>query len=177
MPLAHGDFKVGEVDFAERAFVHDRVGGHASQLRVVGGKVLRAGGNAVCLNAADIARRHLAGKVRILGEILKVAAAERTAFDIQTRAEQNAHILRSGLCAEMLAELLAKRRIPGVRHRRGGGVAGGGQGAVQTELVARALLLADTVRPVRQGHVFDAETLYALGLPKIAPRKQMTLFF
>ena len=172
-PLAHGDLEVGEVDLAQGALVHDGVGGHAPQLRVVRGEVLRAGGHAVCLDAADVARGHLAREIGVLGEVFEVAPAEGAALDVEAGAEQHAHVLRGGLLAEHFAELLAERGVPGVGHGRGRRITGRGQGAAQAQLVAGALLLADAVRAVRQGHVFNAQPLHALGLPEVTSREQM----
>ena len=49
------NFKGGEVQLPQGALVQHRVACHAAQLLTVGGKVLGAGGNAVFLNAADVA--------------------------------------------------------------------------------------------------------------------------
>ena len=145
VPFLHGDFKIGQVNLTQSTFIHHRVGCHAPQLRVVGSKVLRACGNPVSLDAADIACSHLTCKVGIFREILKVSPAERIALDVEARPQQDTHILARRLCPEMLTQLLAEGRIPGVCHGRSGGIAGCRDGAIDAQLISRSFLFADTV--------------------------------
>ena len=70
-----GDFKARQIEFPEGPFIYDGIGCLAPQLGIVGRKMLRTGGNAVFLDAADVACRQLAGKVRVFREVLEVAPA------------------------------------------------------------------------------------------------------
>ena len=176
MALGDGDLKIGEVDLPQRALVHHGVGGHAAQLRIVGGEVFGAGGYAVFLDAPDVAGGHFARQIRVFAEILKVSAAEGAALDVEAGAQQHAHVLAGGLLPQHLPQGLPQGRVPGVGHGGGGGIAGGGQGAVKAQLVAGALLLADAVGAVGQGDALDAQPLDALGLPEVAARQQVTFF-
>ena len=156
MPLFDGNFKPGQVDFPQGALVHDGVRRHTPRFLAVDGKVLRAGGYALGLDAANIPRRQLAREIRVLGEILKAAPAQRVALHIQPRSQQHRHFLRGGFLAQGGADLLAQRGIPAVRNRRRGGEAGGGNTGVQPQVVAFARLLAQAVRTVRQPDLRDA---------------------
>ena len=83
--LFDDDFKAGQVEFPQGSLVDDGVRRHAAQLLAVDGEVLGAGGDAVGLDAAHVGRGQLAGEVRVLGEILKVAAAQRAALGVEAR--------------------------------------------------------------------------------------------
>ena len=148
--------EAGHVNFPQGALVHNGIRGHAAQLLTVHGKVLGAGGNAVFLDAADVGRRHLTGKVGILREILEVAAAQRAALDVQAGAQQHRHALCCGFFAHGCAHSLAKLRVPAVGHGGRGGEAGGGHTGVQAQMVGSARLLAHAVGAVRQGNGRDA---------------------
>ena len=69
------DLKAGQVDFAHRALVHDGIRGHAAQFLRVHGEVLGAGSGTRGLDSFDEAGGHASGKDRVLGKVLKVAAA------------------------------------------------------------------------------------------------------
>ena len=148
--------EAGQVDLPQGALVHDGIRGHAAQLLTVHSKVLGAGGNAVFLDAADIGRRHLTGKVGILREILEVAAAQGAALDVQAGAQQHRHALCCGLLAHGCAHSLAQCRVPAVGNGGRGGEAGGGHTGVQPKMVGSARLLAHAVRAVGQGNGRDA---------------------
>ena len=148
--------EAGQVDLPQGALVHDGIRGHAAQLLTVHRKVLGAGGDAVFLDAADVGRRHLAGKVGVLREILEVAAAQGAALDVQAGAQQHRHALCRGFLAHGRAHSLAQRGVPAVGNGGRGGEAGGGHTGVQAQMVSRARLLAHTVGAVRQGNGRDA---------------------
>ena len=148
--------ETGQVNFPQGALVHDGIRGHAAQLLTVHGKVLGAGGNAVFLDAADVGRRHLTGKVGILREILEVAAAQGAALDVQAGAQQHRHALCRCLFAHGCAHSLAKLRVPAVGNGGRGGEAGGGHTGVQAQMVGCARLLTHAVGAVRQGNGRDA---------------------
>ena len=173
--LLDGDLKAGEVYLPQGALVHHRVGGHPPQLLGVAGEVLGAGGHPVFLDAPDIPGGHFARQIGVLGEILKVPAAQGAALDVQPRAQQDAHPLGCGLLPQALANLLPQGGVPGVGDGGGGGEAGGGQGGVQAQLVPRPRLLADAVGAVGQGHIADAQPLHAAGLPKVLAGEEKAL--
>ena len=175
VPLLHRDLKAGEVDLTQGALVHHRVGGHPAQLLGVGGKVLGAGGHTVFLNAPDIAGRHLARQIGVLGKIFEVAPAEGGALDVEPRAQHHAHPLGGGLRPQVRADLLPQHWVPGVGHGGGGGIAGGGQGRVQPQLVPLPGLLTDAVGAVGQGHVRHAQPLQAARLPEVLAGEEVTL--
>ena len=125
--------------------------------------------------AADEGGGQLAREQRIFGEVLKVSSAARIALEVHARREHHADAVCARLLADCRADLFQKRRIPAAAGQRGGGEAGRGHRAVQTELIARALLLADTVGTVGERHVPDPQPLHALGLPEVPPREQVAL--
>ena len=148
--------EAGQVNFPQGALVHDGIRGHAAQLLTVHRKVLGTGGNAVFLDAADVGRSHLTGKVGVLREIFEVAAAQGAALDVQAGAQQHRHALCRGFLAHGCAHSLAQCRVPAVGHGGRGGKAGGGHTGVQAQMVGRARLLAHAVGAVRQGNGRDA---------------------
>ena len=156
MPLFDGDLKPGQVDFPQGALVHDGVRRHTPRFLAVDSKVLRAGGYALGLNAANIPRRQLARQIRVLGEILKAAPAQRVALHIKPRSQQHGHFLRGGFLAQGRADFLAQRGIPAVRNSRCRGEAGSRHAGVQPQVVALPSLLTQTVRSVRQPHLRNA---------------------
>ena len=156
MALGDGNLEVGQVELPQGPLVHNRVGGHAAQLLVVGGKMLGAGGDAVFLDAADIGGGHLAGEVGVFREILKVASAQRAALGVQSGAQHHRHILCGGLGAQRTADLLAQGGVPAAGHGAGRGEAGGRFAGVLAQMVRRTGLLAQTVGAVRQPDLRDA---------------------
>ena len=150
------DFKAGKIQLPQGALVQDRVTGHPAQLLAVGRKMLGAGGNAVFLDAPYIACRHFSREERVLRKILKVAAAEGAALDVQARAQQHSHLLRGGLFPQSLTDGLAQGGVPAVGHRGAGGETGGRDTGVQAQMVRRARLLAHAVGAVREGDGRDA---------------------
>src|SRR5699024_104932 len=78
--LFYGNFKGGEIYFAQGTLVHHTVYNHAPELLVVGGKVLYAGVDPALLNTPYARSRHFTGEVRVLRIILKVSAAQRVAL-------------------------------------------------------------------------------------------------
>ena len=115
--------------------------------------MLRAGGNAVCLNSSDVRRRHLAGEIGILGEIFEVTSAKRRALNVESRAEHDVYVVCRRFFAESASKLLGKLGIPGVCHTCRGREAGCGNRFVQSEMIGRARLLAKTVRAVGEKYL------------------------
>ena len=138
----HHDLKAGQVDLPQGAFVQHGVRRHAAQLLAVDGEVLGAGGDAFALDAPHIACGHLARKVRVLGEVLEVTAAERAALGVEARPQQYGNFLRGGFLTHGLADFLAKFRVPAACHGDSRGKAGSRHAGVQPQMVRRPGLLA-----------------------------------
>ena len=168
------DLKAGQVQLAQGALIHDGVAGHAAQLLAVDGKVLGAGRDAVLLDAADVACGHLARQIGVLREILKVAAAQRAALDVQAGAQQHRDLLCCGLFAHGLADGLAQGGVPAVGHGGRSREAGGRHTGVQAQVVCRTGLLAHTVGAVRQGDGRDALARQGAGVEHRAAGQQRT---
>ena len=73
--LFNSDFECSQVNFPQRSLVYDRIHGHTSLFLTVDRKMLDAGAHALALNAADIGRGHLSGKIRIFRKIFKIPTA------------------------------------------------------------------------------------------------------
>ena len=171
------DLEPGQVQLPQGAFIHHGIRRHAAQLLAVDGKVLGAGGDAVGLDAPHIARCHFARKIRILGEILKVAAAEGAALGIQAWPQQHGNFLCGGFFAHCLADLFAQGRVPAARHSGRRGEAGGRNTGVQPQVVRRARLLAHAVRTIRKGDGRDIIFRQCTGSKGSSARKQRTFLF
>ena len=119
-------FKRRQVNFAQGAFVHNRVDGHAAGFLVVRGKVLNGSADALALHAVDKRSGHFAGQIRVFREIFKVSAAERRAFDVDARAEQNGNLFFQALFTERFAHLINHVRVPRAGGCRRSGIANRG---------------------------------------------------
>ena len=148
MSFLHGNLKAGKVDFPQGTLVHHGVHGHAAQLLGVDSEVLRAGGNAICLNTPDVGSRHFTGQIGVFGKILEVPPAQRTALHVQAGTKQNIHVIGGCFFAQGSAHFLTQGLIPGVRHGGSGGEAGGRDGGIQPQMVTGTGLLAQTVRAI-----------------------------
>ena len=151
----HHDLKAGQVDLPQGAFVQHGVRRHAAQLLAVDGEVLGAGGDAVGLDAPHIACGHLARKVRVLGEVLEVAAAEGAALGVEARPQQYGDFLRGGFLAHGFAHFLAQGGVPAAGHSDSRGKAGSRHAGIQPQMVRRPGLLAHAVRAIGQGNGRD----------------------
>ena len=174
--LFHGDLKAGEVQLPQGALVQHAVAGHAAQLLIVGGKVLGAGRNAHRLDAAHIACCQLAGQVRVLREILEIAAAQRAALGVQAGAQDHIDAVGSGLLAQRFADLLAQGGVPAVGHGGRRGEAGGRLRGVQAQMVGRARLLAQAVGAIRQPDGRHSLVGQGMGLEHGGTGKQGAFF-
>ena len=114
--LFDDNFKAGQVELSQGSLVDDGVRRHAAQLLAVDGEVLGASGDVVGLDAAHVGRGQLAGEVRVLGKILKVAPAQGAALGVKPGAEQHGNLLRGSLLAHGAADLLAQCGIPAAGH-------------------------------------------------------------
>ena len=142
-----------------------------AQLLAVDREMLRAGGDAVGLNAANQTGCHTTGHDRVFGIVLKIAAAQRVALDVHARPEQHVHVEIVGFLAERLAHLLGERRIPRIGDRAGRGEAGCGLGRAEAQMIAFAELAAHTVGAVAHHKAGDAGLLVAAGIPFRAARE------
>ena len=139
--------------------------------------MLGAGGDAVGLDAPHIACGHLARKVRVLGEVLEVAAAEGAALGVEARAQQYGDFLRGGFVPHGLADLLTKGGVPAACHGSSRGKAGRRYAGVQPQMVRRPGLLAHAVRAIGQGNGRDTGFGQCAGGKHRVPRKQSTFLF
>ena len=174
---AHGGLKASEVDFAQRTLIHNAVAGHAVVLLIVHGKVLQADADILALHAVDVTRGELARQVRVLRKVLEVSAAERGALDICGRAEQNGKLLGLTGVAERDARFAEQRTVKRARHARSGRITRRRHAGVQTEMIRRVGLLADSARAVRNHDRLDAEALRRLQVPKILARAERDFLF
>ena len=166
------DFKGGQVQFPQGALIQNGVACHAAQFLTVGGKMLGTGRHTGGLDAAHITGGQFAGKIGILGEILKAAAAQRAALDVQTGAEQDVDPVSGRFFAQCSADFFAQGRIPTVCHGGGSREAGSGFGGIQAQVVGRAGLLAQAVGAIGQpngGHPLPG---VRLGLPGVFAGQQ-----
>ena len=166
-----GDLEGAQVQLAQGALVDDRVDHHPRGLLVVRRVVLRAGGHPLGLDAAHERCGQHPGQVRVLGEVLEVAAAAWVPLEVQAGAEQDRHVLGAGLAAERRPDLLEQGRVPGAGQCRCHREARRGHGVVEPDVVGAARLLAQPVRPVGEHHGGD-QALDRLGGPEVPPADQ-----
>ena len=92
-------FKCRQIDFSKCPFIHHAVPHHTVLFLIVGRKVFQAGTHALTLNAFDPACAHHSGQIRIFAEVFKITPAQRIAFDVYPRPQNNVHtILQRFLC-------------------------------------------------------------------------------
>ena len=172
--LVDGDLERAQVDLAQRALVHDRVGVHAPRLVLVGDQMLQAGTDAASLHAANERGRHPAAEHRVLGEVLEVAPAERRALEVDPRSQQHADALGAALRRDRTRNLLDELQIPRGRERGLRREARRGQGVREAEVLGGAEL-AQARGPVGEPHGRDAEPLDRHGRPGVAADGQRRL--
>ena len=114
------------------------------------------------LYAVDVGSGHLAGKIGILGEILKVTSAERASLDIDRGAQDHGEVLCLALVADGLAHLSDELFVKTCRRRAGCGEADRNDAVVDSKMIAAFCLLAQSVRAVGHHHRRDAQTLNGL---------------
>ena len=113
-----GDFKTLQIQFAQGAFVHDRIARHPTILAVVRRKVLYARRHVFALDPAHVCRRHFSRQVRIFRIIFEIPPAERIALDVQPRAQQYVHVHRRGFFTQRFPDPFAQLFLPRTRRRR-----------------------------------------------------------
>ena len=145
LALGNADFKALQIDFPQGPLGHLGIVVGAVGLLVVAGKVLGAGGDAVLLQAADHGGAGLAAYQGVLGEVLKVPAAQGVAVDVHAGAQEHIAALHHHLTAVGLVEALHQLGVPSAGQGRaagqqgavvlqpdaGGAVGGGGRGHAQ----------------------------------------------
>ena len=152
LALLHHRFKGGQIDFPKRPIV--QVGGtaHAQRFLIVAGKVLCAGGNAFPLQRLHVGGAHFARQIGVLGKILKVPPAQGAALDVETGPQQHGHVFRLAFLSERFAKLTHHVPVKGGGQGGSGGIAHRFDALVDAQVVALALLFAQTVRPVAHHH-------------------------
>ena len=131
--------------------------------------MLYTGERAAALNTAHIGGRELAGEIGILRKVLEIPPAKRTPLDVESRPEQHIHSLRARLVSERFAHRFGKFRVPAVCNGRRRRKAGRGTGGMKPEVIPDALLLPETVRPVRKEKSRQAPSRECPALPGAAP--------
>ena len=101
-----------QVDLAQGPFADHDVDRSAPLLLVVQGEVLDAGRHAVLLQLLDVGHDHLARQAGVLTHVLEVAAVERRAVDVDTRAQQHILLAVAGLFADGPAVAGGHLRVP-----------------------------------------------------------------
>ena len=170
-----GALKGGEVDLAERGLVDARVRDHPEELLVVRREVLERRAHAQRLHAADEGGRQHARQQRVFGKVLKVAAAQRVALDVDAGAEHHRHLLRRALAAQRLARLPAQLRVPRLRERACRREARRRYRFAHAEVVGRVGLLAQPVRPVGQHDAREPKARQRLEPPELGAGAQPAL--
>ncbi len=79
-----------EINFPECPLGQIRRAAHALVFLIVCGIMLHACAHVFALHAPDIGSRHFPGQIRVLGQILEIAPAQRTSLDIYRRSQEHA---------------------------------------------------------------------------------------
>ena len=174
--LFHCPLKAGKVNLVQGALVHHGVAVHAAGFLVVGGKVLHAGGHIFALHARNIGGGHLGGEVRVLGVILKVAAAQGAALNVYAGAQQHGHLFRLTFRAQGLANFLCQRTVKGGRYSGGSREADRADALVDAQVVGLVVLFAQTVGAVAHHGGGNAQPLHRGRVPEICSGQQADFF-
>jgi hypothetical protein len=157
----------GQVDLPQRALVDVGADPQPVGLLVVGGEVLDRRADVLGLDALHQGGAEPAGQVRVLAQVLEVAAAQRRPLDVDPRPEHHRDVLRPCLDPDRRADLADQVDVPGRAQRRRGGEAGRGQAAGDPDVVALGRLHAQPVRAVGQPDRLDAEPVDGGGVPEV----------
>ena len=84
MPFLHGGFKGRQVDFPQGALIDDCVNVPAVVFGVVGGVMLHGGHHILTLNAENVLRCDLPGKIGIFAEVFEIVAIHRRAINVDS---------------------------------------------------------------------------------------------
>jgi hypothetical protein len=85
--LFNRNLESGQIDFPERPFIDDRIGGKTPGLLIIAGKMLYAGGDTVGLDALEYNWPQFAREIRIFREIFKVPPTAGIPLHVDARAE------------------------------------------------------------------------------------------
>src|SRR6185437_15282378 len=108
-----------------------------------------SGAHPLALQPLDEPRRDASGQVRVLGDVLEVAPAERRTLDVDTGPEHHGDALRPRLARNRRTHLAGELRVPRRAERDRGREAGGGQAAADAGVIASVGLAAQAVGAVR----------------------------
>ena len=125
MCFFYADLKSPQIDLPQGAGADYRIVVVAVIFLIVAGKVLGAGGYRSALQALYHRGGQLAGDQRVLGEIFKIAPAQRIAVDIHARRQQHIGALVYHLPPHGGVQVLYQRQVPAASQ----GGAAGQQGA------------------------------------------------
>jgi len=142
------NFKHTQIQLVNDPQIGDAAAHEAVVLTVVQGKVLHGYAYALTLHTLDFCRCQLTGQQGIFGKILKVSAAKGIALDVCSRAKQNVHAVIFAFLGNGFTHFPQVFRIPAGSCGDGSGKCGG-RFTAGNAVVARFLLHAKTVRPVR----------------------------
>ena len=110
--LLDGYLISGEVNLAQGSLVNNCADGHSAGLLAVDRVMLERSADTLGLNAVYKSGGHLAGKIRVLREILEVSAAQGRTLHVGSGSEQDGHLLGYALFAEELTHAVDKLGIP-----------------------------------------------------------------
>ena len=110
--LLYRRFESRQVDFAQRAFINDRIGVMTIEFRVVPGEMLDGRAYALFLHPSDEADNDLRGKKWILSEVFEIAAIHGGAINIDSGGEQEMDAASFGISCDASAHPLRQRRVP-----------------------------------------------------------------
>ena len=146
-----------QIDFAQRALIHDAVAVLPLVFLRVDRKMLETGGNACFLLPADERGGHRTGSERVLGKVFKVSSGERIALDVAARSEHDRDVCRDRLARDRFALQSKQRFVPrrAARHRRR--ETGGREGVIGAENIGLRRLAPKPVRAVGHRDCVDAE--------------------
>ena len=164
-----------KIDLPQRPLVGVGADPHPVGFLVVRREVLHAPADLLCLQPIDHRRGEPAGQVRILGEVLEVAPAQRVPLDVDSWAEYRRDVLGPRLRAEGGPHLTGQVRIPGTAQCRGGREAGGGLAGAQPGVGGALGLLAQPVRAVGHHDRLDAVFADRRGVPEVRAEAQSRL--
>ena len=175
--LPDHDLKGGEIELPQGPLIQHAVGGEALVLLAVAGEVFHAGPRPGGLEPPDPGGPQLPRQKRVLGEVLKIAAAQGAALEVHPRPQHQVNALSHGLLADGPANVGEQRLVPGAGRGHGGGEAGGGNSRVHPQHVAGLFLLAQTVGAVGHGQGGELLIRQVPGVPEVRPLAQGDFFF
>lgn len=163
--LFHRNLKCCQLNLPQRPLIHNRIRCHTAQFLRICRKMLRTCRYAKTLNAPDISGSHFSCQIRVLAKIFKIPPAQWRTLDVHPRLQQYFHILAGRFFSKTSAKLLAKLRVPGIRHSSRCRKTSRRHGTVQSKLVSRTFLLPYPMRPVSHSHVWNTKSFDTSGLP------------